>query len=59
MKNTDNFHYAKEAIVCNQQITIFTISKDEWNTKEDIGMSMKNAMYVLLGWSDTEQRKIK
>ena len=27
--------------------TIFAISKDEWNTKEDTGKYMKNALYVL------------
>lgn len=29
------------------RLTLFTISKDEWNTKEDTGKSMKNALYVL------------
>ena len=39
-----------------------TISKDEWDTKEDTGKSMKNALYVLqyakrhlLDRSDVEQ----
>ena len=27
---------------------VFAVSKDEWNTKEDTGKSMKNALYVLL-----------
>ena len=27
--------------------TPFAISEDEWDTKEDIGKSMKNALYVL------------
>jgi len=27
--------------------TLFTVSKDEWDTKEDIGKSTKNALYVL------------
>ena len=27
--------------------TLFTVSKDEWNTKEDTGKSMKNVMYIL------------
>jgi len=34
MKNMDDFHYAKEAIMRNHQINAFH-SKDEWNTKED------------------------
>jgi len=28
-------------------ITPVTVSKDEWDTKEDAGKSMKNALYVL------------
>ena len=27
--------------------TLFAVSKDEWDTKEDTGKSMKNALYVL------------
>ena len=27
--------------------THFTVSKDEWDTKEDTGKSMKNSLYVL------------
>ena len=27
--------------------TLFTVSKDEWDTEEDTGKSMKNALYVL------------
>jgi len=26
--------------------TLFAVSKDKWNTKEDTGKSMKNALYV-------------
>jgi len=29
------------------QSILFLISKDEWNTKEDTGKSMKNVLYVL------------
>ena len=43
MKNTDDFCYTKEAIMCNHQITLFTISKNEWNTKE----VPENAFHVL------------
>ena len=42
--------------------TLFAVSKDEWDTKEDTGKSMKNTLYVLryskrhfLGQSDIEQ----
>ena len=27
------------------KLTLFVVSKDEWDTKEDIGKSMKNALY--------------
>ena len=56
------FRYVKEAITCNHQINVFTVSKDEWNTKKDTGKSIKNAVHVLwyakrhlLGWSNVEQ----
>jgi len=29
------------------KLTPFTISKDEWNTKEDTGQSLKNALDIL------------
>ena len=29
------------------KLTLFTVSKDEWDTKEDTGKSMKNALYIL------------
>ena len=45
MKSTDNFNYTKEAVTCNQQIDAF--SKDEWNTKEDTGKSLKNTLDIL------------
>ena len=48
MTNTDNFRYVEgkpsRAIA---KLTLFTVSKDEWDTKEDTGKSMKNALYVL------------
>jgi len=37
MKNTDDFHYTKEAIMWYHQTTLFAVSKDEWNTKVDMG----------------------
>ena len=44
--------------------TLFTVRKDEWNTKEDTGKSLKNALDVLWyakkylsGWSDVDQWK--
>ena len=51
MKNTDDFllRKAKEAGLSHAttQLTLFTVSKDEWNTKEDTGKSLKNALHVL------------
>ena len=46
MKNTNNFCYAKEAIICNHQISTF-LCQQRWNTKEDTGKSLKNALHVL------------
>ena len=33
------------------KLTLFAVSKDEWDTKEDTGKSMKNALYVLVSQS--------
>jgi len=42
------------------------VNKDEWDTKEGCGKSMKNALYVqrygkrhLSGWSNIDSEKIK
>jgi len=41
--------------------TLFTVSKDEWDTKEDTGKSMKNALPKGTSWakamSNNEQLK--
>ena len=66
MKNMDDFRYLvryEGKISCaTTKLTLFSVSKDEWDTKEDTGKSMKNALYVqryakrhLLGRSDVEQ----
>ena len=47
MKNTDNFHYEGKPSCATAISTLFPISKDEWDTKEDTGKSMKNALYAL------------
>ena len=44
MKNTDDFGKPSHA---SAKSTPFAVSKDEWDTKEDTGKSMKNALYVL------------
>ena len=30
----------------NQHFLMFAVSKDEWDTKEDTGKSMKNVLYI-------------
>ena len=59
MKNTDNFRYEGHATA---KSTLFAVSKNERDTKEDTGKSMKNALYILwyakrhlTGRSDIEQ----
>ena len=58
----DNFHYEGKPSRATAKSTLFAVSKDEWDTKEDTGKSMKNALYVLRyakrhlsGRSDVEQ----
>ena len=46
MKNTDDFHYERKLSHATAKLTLFAVSKGEWDTK-DIGKSMKNALYVL------------
>ena len=64
MTNTDNFRYEGKPSRAIAKSTLFAVSKDEWNTKEETGKSMKNALYVLQyakrhlsGWSNVEQWK--
>ena len=47
MKNTDNFHFERKPSRATAKLTPFPVSKDEWDTKEDTGKSMKNALYIL------------
>ena len=47
MKNTDDFRYEGKPSRATAKSTLSTVSKDEWDTKEDTGKSMKNALYVL------------
>ena len=47
-KNTDDFHYKeKPSRAAIAKLTPCVVSKDEWDTKEDNGKSMKNAWYTL------------
>jgi len=42
MKNMDDLPSC-----ATTKLTLFTVSKDEWNTKEDTGKSLKIALEVL------------
>ena len=41
------------------KLTLFTVSKDEWNTNEDTGSSLKNALYVKGTEAMSNSEKIK
>ena len=45
MKNTDNFRYEGKPSRATTISTLFAVSKDEWDTKEDTGKCTKNALY--------------
>ena len=51
MTNTDHFcscfRYKGKPSRANAKLTLFAVSKDEWDAKEDTGKSMKNVLYVL------------
>ena len=47
MKNMDDFRYKGKPLCATAKSTFFAVSKDEWDTKEGTGKSMKNALYVL------------
>ena len=62
MKNMDNFIYEGKPSHSTTKSTLLAVSKDEWDTKEDTGKSMKDALYIVrrakrhfLGRSDVEQ----
>ena len=47
MKNTGDFRFEGKPSRARAKSIPFPVSKDEWDTKEDTGGSMKNALYVL------------
>ena len=47
MKNTDDFRYEGKPSRATTKSTLFAISKDERDTKEDTDKSMKNVLYIL------------
>ena len=46
-KNMDDFHYEGKPSRAITKSTIFAVSEDEWDIKEDTGKFMKNALHVL------------
>ena len=62
MKNADDFSYEGKPSRATAISTLLAVRKDEWDTKEDTGKSMKNTLYILqyakrhlLGQSNVEQ----
>ena len=62
MTNTDDFRYEEKPSCAITMSTLFAVSKDEWDTKEDTGESMKKTLHELQyakrhlsGQSDVEQ----
>ena len=47
MKNIDDSRYEGKPSCATTKSTLFAVSKDEWDTKEDTGKSVKNALYIL------------
>ena len=47
VRKTDEFRYEWKPSCATAKSTLFAVSKDEWDTKEDTGKSKKNALYVL------------
>ena len=47
MINTDDFHYERKPSRATTKLTLFAVSKDEWDIKEDSGKSKKNSLYIL------------
>ena len=47
MKNVDDFCYEGKPSRATTKSTPCAVSQDEWDTKEDTGKSMKNALYIL------------
>ena len=47
MTNTDDFRFEGKPSCAIVKSTLFAVSEDEWDTKEDTGKSMKKALHVL------------
>ena len=53
----DDFCYKGKPSHATAKSILFAVSKDEWDTKEDTGKYMKNALYVL--WYTKQRRTVK
>ena len=51
MKYTDDFHYKRKPSCATTKLTLFTVSKDEWDTKKD---SIIHTVVCQKGTSQTE-----
>ena len=51
-----NACYERKPSHATASSTLFAVSKDEWDTKEDTSKSMKNALYILKVPLGTKQR---
>ena len=49
MKKYGRFCYEGKPSCAIAKSTLFAVSKDEWDTKEDSGKAMKNELYILQG----------
>ena len=47
VQKAPQYHYKKYGQFYYEEKTPLAVSQDEWNTKEDTGKSMKDAVYVL------------
>ena len=59
MKNMDNFCYEGKPSHTIAKLMPFAVSQDEWDTKEDTGKSMKNALHILRYAAMSNSEKIK
>ena len=62
MKNMDDIRFEGKLSHASTILTLFAVSRDKQDTKEETGKSMKNALYILwnakrhlLGQSNVEQ----
>ena len=58
----DDCHMQRKPSCATTKSTLFAVSKDEWDIKEDAGMSMNNTLYILQyvkrylsGWSEVKK----